>query len=70
MHTPDQLNLGSIVLWTLAAFGVSILGGALSGMLLAGKDLGHNLAAAMGALFGPVAATPGILVGLIVLLFI
>jgi hypothetical protein len=42
----------------------------VSGVTLAGKDLGNELAALMGGMFGPVAATPGILLGLIVLAFL
>jgi hypothetical protein len=43
------------------------LGGALAGILLAGKDLGNELAGAMGAMFGPTGAVPGVLLGLIIL---
>jgi hypothetical protein len=49
---------------------LSIGAGALAGISLAGKHLGNSLAAAMGAMFGPMAAVPGILIGLIVLAFI
>ena len=41
------------------------MGGALAGIQLAGKDLGTELAGAMGAMFGPTGAVPGILLGLI-----
>lgn len=57
----------TILVWTLLAAVLSIAGGAAAGMALAGKDLGNSLAAAMGALFGPVAAVPGVLIGLVVL---
>ena len=62
-----QLTVATIAFWTTVSILLSIVGGALAGMTLAGKDLGHSLAAMVGALFGPVAAGPGILVGLIVL---
>jgi uncharacterized membrane protein len=59
----------TIPVWTLLSIVLSIAAGALAGMQLAGKDLGHSLAALMGAMYGPVAAVPGILAGLIVLAF-
>lgn len=49
----------------LVALVLSMAGGAL-----AGKDLGNELAAMMGAMFGPTAAVPAVLVGLIVLALI
>lgn len=61
------LSALSILSWTVVAILLSLAAGAVSGMALAGKDLGNNLAAMMGAMFGPVAAVPGILIGLIVL---
>lgn len=64
------LSIVSIVVWALVAAVFAIAGGALAGMKLAGKDLGNALAAMMGAMFGPVAAVPGVVLGLIVLKFI
>ena len=61
------LSALSILWWTVLSILLSLAAGAVSGMALAGKDLGNNLAAMMGAMFGPVAAAPGILIGLIVL---
>ena len=66
----SALTGGAIVLWTLLALAMSTAGGALAGMKLGGKDLGSSLAALMGAMYGPVAAVPGILLGLIVLRFV
>jgi hypothetical protein len=65
-----QLTSFTIILWTLLAIALSIAGGALAGMTLGAKDLGKSLAAMMGALYGPLAAGPGILVGLLILTFI
>jgi len=65
-----RLTAITIAVWTLLSIVLSIAAGALAGMQLAGKDLGNNLAALMGAMYGPVAAVPGILVGLIVLAFL
>ncbi len=58
----------TVVIWTIVAFVLSALGGAVAGVTLAGKILGNDLAALMGGMFGPVAATPGILIGLILLM--
>jgi hypothetical protein len=60
----------SIFLLTGYAIVLSVVAGALSGMALAGKDLGNNFAALMGAMFGPIAAIPGVLVGLLVIAFL
>jgi len=46
------------------------LGGAVGGMIVGGKALGNELAAMMGAFFGPVASLPGVLVGLLMLAFL
>ena len=62
-----QISPATAVLWLLLAFVVAMGGGAFAGVRLAGKDLGNELAAMMGAMFGPTAAVPAVLVGLIVL---
>lgn len=68
MHWANaSLGVGAIALWTVVAAALAMAGGAMAGMWLAGKDLGQPLAAMMGAMFGPVAAVPGILLGLIIL---
>jgi len=65
---PSVLDqFGAALLWLVIAFVAAMAGGALAGLRLAGKDLGAELAALMGAMFGPTAAVPGVLVGLIVL---
>jgi hypothetical protein len=48
----------------LLALTLSIAGGAITGLRLAGKDLGPRLAAMMGAFYGPTAAVPAALLGL------
>lgn len=65
-----SLGAATIVVWALVAALLAMAGGALSAMRLAGKDLGNALASMMGALFGPVAAVPGILIALIILKFL
>lgn len=62
--------MSEIFLLTLLAALLAVAGGAVAGMKLAGKDLGLPLAAMMGAMFGPLAAVPGILLALIVLRFV
>jgi hypothetical protein len=62
-----ELNALTLVVWTLIAMLLSLAAGAAAGVVLAGKDLGNSLAAMMGGMFGPVAAAPGILVGLLLL---
>lgn len=65
-----QLGALTIVIWTGLALLLSIAGGALMGIKLAGQNLGNDLAALMGAMFGPTAAVPGVLIGLMVLALI
>jgi hypothetical protein len=65
-----QLTVLTIIVWTILASVVSVGAGAVAGLTLGGKDLGNSLAASMGALYGPLAAAPGILIGLIVLTFL
>ncbi len=64
-----RLTMVTVIVWTFIAAVLSIAAGAVAGMTLAGKDLGNSLAAALGAMYGPVAAVPGILAALIVLAF-
>ena len=63
----DTLGFAAIVVWTVLAALLAMAGGAAAAVKLAGKDLGTPLAAMMGVLFGPVAAVPGVLIGLIFL---
>lgn len=62
-----RLTAITIAVWTSLSIVLSIAAGAVAGMTLGGRDLGNSLAALMGAMYGPVAAVPGILLGLIVL---
>jgi hypothetical protein len=65
-----HLNPVSILVWTILSILVAVVAGVISGILLAGKTLGNDLAAAMGAMFGPVAVAPAVLVGLMLLAFL
>ena len=68
----NNLIAGEIT-WLTALFllavatAVSILGGAIGGVLLGGKDLGYRLAAMIGGLFGPAGVIPAVAIGLVVL---
>ncbi len=65
-----QIGPATALLWLLLAFVLALVGGALAGMRLAGKDLGNELAAMMGAMFGPTAVLPAVAIGLVVLAWI
>ncbi|MGB3758080.1 MAG: hypothetical protein WBA07_17145 [Rivularia sp. (in: cyanobacteria)] len=62
-----DLNLLTGFIWFIVATVVSMVGGAVGGMLLAGEELGYNFAAILGGLFGPAGVIPGAILGLIVL---
>jgi hypothetical protein len=71
----DFLNnlIAGEITWLTALFllaiatAVSIIGGAIGGILLAGKDLGYRLAAMIGGLFRSAGVIPAVAIGLIVL---
>jgi hypothetical protein len=65
-----DLNTITIFLWVLVATVLSLIGGAIGGMLLASKDIGYQLSAILGALFAPAGVIPAILLGLAVLNFL
>jgi hypothetical protein len=62
-----DINMTTGLVWLGLATALSIVGGAIGGVLLAGKDLGYQLAAMIGGLFGPAGVIPVVLIGLIVL---
>ena len=65
-----EINLITGFLWFTLAVALSVVGGAIGGILLAGKDLGYQLAATIGGLFGPIGVMPAVLLGLVVLKFL
>ena len=65
-----DLNLLTGFIWFIVATVVSMIGGAIGGMLLAGEELGYNFAAILGGLFGPAGVIPGAILGLIILNFL
>jgi hypothetical protein len=64
-----ELTLLSGTILTILALLSGAFGGTLGGVIVGGKALGNELAAMMGAFFGPVASIPGVLVGLLILAF-
>jgi hypothetical protein len=71
----QQLANGNItwltgVVFCLAALALGALGGALGGVLVGGRHIGYGLSAMMGTFFGPIAALPGIVLALVVVVFL
>ncbi|OZH53125.1 hypothetical protein AFK68_19735 [Hydrocoleum sp. CS-953] len=65
-----EITILTAIFWLGVASGISIIGGAIGGIWLAGKDLGYNLAAMIGGLFGPAGVIPAVVVGLAILKFV
>ncbi|MFN6519564.1 MAG: hypothetical protein RMY29_034430 [Nostoc sp. CreGUA01] len=62
-----DLNIATEFVWLVTATVLSMLGGAIGGMLLAGKDIGYQFSAMLGALFAPAGIIPAIILGLVIL---
>ncbi|WP_445630367.1 hypothetical protein [Nostoc sp. DSM 114167] len=62
-----DLNLATEFVWLIIAAALSMVGGAIGGMLLAGKDIGYQFSAMLGALFAPAGVIPAILLGFVIL---
>ncbi len=62
-----ELNIGTELVWLIIATILSMLGGAIGGMILAGKDIGYQFSAMLGGLLGPMGVIPAIMLGLAVL---
>ena len=65
--TSQQITLATGLVWLSIGVACSIVGGALGGIALAGREIGVHLSATIGGLFGPAAAIPTMLVGLILI---
>ncbi len=65
-----EITLITGIFWLLFAAIVSMIAGAIGGILLAGKDIGYELAAILGSLFGPAGVVPVAAIGLVVLKFV
>ncbi|MCC5604963.1 hypothetical protein [Nostoc favosum] len=59
-----ELNIATEIVWLIIAAALSMVGGAIGGMLLAGKDIGYQFSAMLGALFAPAGVIPAIFLGL------
>ena len=62
-----EITLATGFVWLIIATVISFIGGAVGGMLLAGRDIGYQLSAMMGSLLGPTGVIPAITIGLILL---
>jgi hypothetical protein len=62
-----DINLITGFVWLFIAIVLSMIGGGLGGMLLAGKDIGYQLSAMLGGLLAPAGAIPAIVLGLFIL---
>ncbi|MBX9253228.1 hypothetical protein H1Q63_04500 [Desmonostoc muscorum CCALA 125] len=62
-----DLNIATGLVWLVTATVLSMIGGAIGGMLLAGKDIGYQLSAMLGAFFAPAGVIPAIILGLVIL---
>jgi len=65
-----EITLITGILWCIIAIIFGAIGGAIGGIIVGGKHMGNELAAMMGSFFGPIAAVPGVIIALIILMFI
>ncbi|MBD2529507.1 hypothetical protein H6G97_07940 [Nostoc flagelliforme FACHB-838] len=65
-----DLNIATEFVWLIIATALSMVGGAIGGMLLAGRDIGYQFSAMLGALFAPAGVIPAIFLGLTALNFL
>ncbi|OKH15649.1 hypothetical protein NIES592_06105 [Fischerella major NIES-592] len=64
-----DINLLTGLIWLITATGLSVVGGAIGGILLAGEELGYKFAATIGGLFAPAGVIPAMVLGLLLLNF-
>ncbi|WP_414543626.1 hypothetical protein [Nostoc sp. CCY0012] len=62
-----DLNIATEFAWIFIATALSMVGGAIGGMILGGKDIGYQFSATLGALFGPAGVIPAMILGFTVL---
>ncbi|MFH7029108.1 MAG: hypothetical protein ACHBN1_27875 [Heteroscytonema crispum UTEX LB 1556] len=62
-----EINLMTGLIWLAIATILSMIGGAIGGILLGGEDLGYELAGIMGGFLGPSGVIPAVLFGLVML---
>lgn len=58
--------IGTLIFAFLVGVAASVIGGMIGGMAVGGKHIGFELAAMMGAFYGPLAGIGGVLLGLVV----
>jgi hypothetical protein len=63
----NHITTETVLVLLLISFCAGSIGGALSALKLGGAIVGNDLALFMGGFFGPIAAVPGILIGLVIL---
>ena len=64
------MSLVSLLGLLLLALVLALAAGAASGLKIGADALGKELAALMGAFYGPTSALPAVLVGLVILYFV
>ncbi|MDB9459597.1 hypothetical protein PN480_01810 [Dolichospermum circinale CS-1225] len=62
-----ELNFTTGFTWLIIAVILSMVGGAIGGIILAGKDIGYKFAAIIGSLFAPAGVIPAVILGLFIL---
>jgi hypothetical protein len=65
-----DLNLTTALTWLVIAIILSMIGGAIGGMILAGKEIGYKFSATIGSLFAPAGIIPALILGLLILNFL
>ncbi|BAY34131.1 hypothetical protein NIES2107_60360 [Nostoc carneum NIES-2107] len=65
-----DINLLTGFVWVLIAIALSMISGAIGGIILAGKDFGYEFSAIIGSFAGPAGAVPAIILGLLWLSFL
>jgi hypothetical protein len=58
-----ELNFSTEITWLIIALVLSMIGGAIGGMMLAGKEIGYKFSAVIGSLFAPAGVIPAMILG-------
>jgi ABC-type sugar transport system permease subunit len=67
VNDPEFIKFTTGFTWLIIAVILSMIGGAIGGIILAGKDIGYKFAAIIGSLFAPVGVVPAVILGLFIL---
>ena len=65
-----DINLLTGLVWLVIATLLSMVGGAIGGILLAKNDLGYQLSALLGGFLGPAGVLPAMILGLIIVILL